>query len=269
MAKAFLSGGEDQLAVVEPQAPLPTRVVAEQLLDRDVGRRRARPLGDEVRRGLGDVDVALVLGDAHERGRDRLRDRERLGGDVGRAAAEVALVDDRPVAGHDQARRSAGLGRRRQAVERRGVEAGLGRVDVVPLVAGEAHALVAGRPGRVAVGRRPAACGLARLAVAARRAGRRDDRQCHRHRRPAAVVRHLVPRSTHAAGLLHATDRGGPAERRPNAGDGVRPARRRPTVLPAGNAGGPDRYMVASWSQKNGKTKQASPAPMNDTFPRE
>ncbi len=191
--EGVLVGGAEQLAVVDPQAPLPTRVVAEQLLDRDVGRRRARPLGDEVGRGLGDVDVALVLGDAHEGGRDRLRDRERLGGDVGRAAAEVALVDDGPVAGHDQAGRAAGLGRCRQAVERRGVEAGLGRVDVVPVVAREAHALVAGRPGRVAVGRRPTSCCLA---VAARRAGGRDERQRPVRPRPdgGAAPRRLVPR---------------------------------------------------------------------------
>ena len=81
--------------------------------------RCALPLGDPRGRAIVDVEVSVVLGDADQRARDRLRHREDVLRRLGVRAAEVPLAGDLAVAHDHEAVRLPGLGRRRDLLRAR------------------------------------------------------------------------------------------------------------------------------------------------------
>ncbi len=124
----------DQSDVVGDRAPLATGVVAQEVPHGDGLGRSPAPLGDPSRRAGANAQFASVLGDADERARERLRDREDVLGRVPVPAVEVPLARDLPVPHDEEAARLRPVRACCELPQLRAVEPDRSRAHLLPAV---------------------------------------------------------------------------------------------------------------------------------------
>ena len=126
-----VAGGK-QADVIRERTPLAAGVHAEQVADGHRLRGRVPPLRDPLCGAVGDLEIAVVLGDPDQCARDRLGDREGVLRRVRAGAAEVPRACQLAVAHDDQAVRLARPRLVGDLVQLRRVEAGDGGSDLPP-----------------------------------------------------------------------------------------------------------------------------------------
>ena len=121
-----------QADVVRERTPLAAGVHAEQVADGHRLRRRVLPLRDPLRGAVGDLEIAVVLGDPDQCARQRLGHREGVLRRVRAGAAEVPGACEPALANNDQAVRLACPRLVGDLLQLRRVEAGDSGSDVAP-----------------------------------------------------------------------------------------------------------------------------------------